>query len=136
MPTTQPAALPALLGMKCPNCRKGRMFTQRSFFPLKHMLDMPERCPVCGQKMELEVGFYYGTGYVSYGLTVGLLAIFAVIFAFTYGFSYKDNSVFIFLGIAIGLLILLQPWLMRISRVIYLWAFVKYGKGATLTSEE
>lgn len=100
------------------------------------MLDMPERCPVCGQKMELEVGFYYGTGYVSYGLTVGLLAIFAVVFALTYGFSYKDNSVFVFLGGSIGLLILLQPWLMRISRVLYLWAFVKYGKGATLISEE
>lgn len=136
METTKPAALPALLGMKCPNCRKGRMFKQKGFFPLGHLLDMPERCPVCSQKMELEPGFYYGTGYVSYGLTVGLLAIFAVIFALTYGFSYKDNSVFIFMGIAFVLLLLLQPWLMRISRVLYLWAFVKYGKGSTVSSHE
>lgn len=136
MASDKPAALPSLLAMKCPNCRKGRMFTQKSIFPLGHMLDMPERCPVCNQKMELEVGFYYGTGYVSYGLTVGLLAIFALIFAFTYGFSYKDNSVFIFIAIAVGLLVLLQPWLMRISRVLYLWAFVKYGKGSSIVSEE
>ena len=136
MPDAKPAALPALLAMKCPNCRKGRMFTQKSLFPLKHMLDMPERCTVCGQKMELEVGFYYGTGYVSYGLTVGLLFIFAILFALTYGFSYKDNSVFIFIGIAVGILILLQPWLMRISRVLYLWAFVKYGKGSTVSSQQ
>jgi uncharacterized protein (DUF983 family) len=136
MPDAKPAALPALLAMKCPNCRKGGMFTQKSLFPLKHMLDMPERCPVCGQKMELEIGFYYGTGYVSYGLTVGLLFIFAIIFALTYGFSYKDNSVFIFIGIAVGLLLLLQPWLMRISRVLYLWAFVKYGKGSTVSSQQ
>ncbi len=131
----KPAALPALLAMKCPNCRKGQMFIQKGIFPLKHLLDMPERCPVCGQKMELEVGFYYGTGYVSYGLTVGLLFLFAVIFALTYGFSYKDNSVFIFIGIAVVLLFLLQPWLMRISRVLYLWAFVKYGKGSSIRSE-
>lgn len=97
---------------------------------------MPDRCPECSQKMELEPGFYYGTGYVSYGLSVALLAIIAVIFALTYGFSYKDNSVFIFMGIGFGLLILLQPWLMRISRVLYLWAFVKYGKGASFSSHE
>jgi hypothetical protein len=90
------------------------------------MLDMPERCPVCGQKMELEVGFYYGTGYVSYALTVGLLAIYAVVFAFAAGFSYKDNSVFWFLGTAIVGLTLLQPWLMRLSRVLYLYMFVRY----------
>jgi hypothetical protein len=89
---------------------------------------MPERCSVCGQKMELEPGFYYGTGYVSYGLTVGLLAIYAVIFAFTIGFSYRDNSVFWFLGTGILALILLQPWLMRISRVLYLYMFVRYGQ--------
>ncbi len=136
MTPEKPAALPALLAMKCPNCRKGDMYKQPGIFPLKTMLDMPERCPVCSQKMELEVGFYYGTGYVSYALTVALLAIFAVIFHLTYRFSYKDNSVFVFLGIAIVLLLLLQPWLMRISRVLYLWIFVKYGKGATITSEE
>ncbi len=108
------------------------MFTQKSMFPLKNLLKMPVRCTVCDQKMELELGFYYGTGYVSYGLTVGFLAMFAVIFALTWGFSYKDNSVFYFIGIAIGIIILMQPWLMRISRVLYLWAFVKYGKGSSM----
>lgn len=104
------------------------MFCNPSIFPLSHMLDMPERCAVCGQKMELEIGFYYGTGYVSYGLSVGLLGVFAAIFGATWGFSYKDNSVFWFLGISIVLLILLQPWLMRLSRVLYLYLFVKYGQ--------
>lgn len=112
------------------------MFKQKSIFPLKHMLDMPERCEVCGQPMELEVGFYYGTGYVSYGLSVGITFIVALIFGLTYGFSYKDYSIFYFLGIDILLLVILQPWLMRISRVLYLWGFVKYGKGSTIKSEQ
>lgn len=122
--------------MKCPNCRKGNMFTRKGIFPLKHMLDMPDRCSVCGQKMELEVGFYYGTGYVSYGLSVGLTFIIAALFALTWGFSFRDYSIFYFLGIDILILVLLQPWLMRISRVIYLYLFVKYGKGARMSSEQ
>lgn len=114
--------------MKCPCCRKGRMFTNPTIFPLKHMLDMPERCEVCGQKMELEIGFYYGTGYVSYGLVVGMMAIYAVVFSIYPGFSYNDNSVYWFLGTAIAVISLLQPWLMRLSRVLYLYMFVKFGQ--------
>lgn len=132
----KPAALPAILKMKCPNCRRGRMFTQPSIFPLKTMMDMPERCLECGQKMELEVGFYYGTGYVSYGLTVALLGLCFVAYGLTLGLSYKDNSIFYALGVSVGIVLLLQPWLMRISRVLYLWMFVKYGKGAAIKSEE
>lgn len=136
MSDAKPAFLPSLLRMKCPNCRKGNMFKQKSLFPLKRLLDMPERCTECGQPMELEVGFYYGTGYVSYALSVGLTFIVAIIFGLTWGFSYKDYSIFYFLGIDIFLLIVLQPWLMRISRVLYLWGFVKYGKGSTIKSEQ
>jgi uncharacterized protein (DUF983 family) len=131
----KPPLLTSLLSMKCPNCRKGRMFKNKSLFPLGQMLDMPEACPVCKQKMELEPGFYYGTGYVSYGLSVGITILVAVLFALTWGFSYKDYSIFYFLGMDIFLLILLQPYLMRISRVIYLYMFVKYGEGARMKSQ-
>ncbi len=121
-----PALIPAILSMKCPCCRKGKMFRNDSIFPFSQMLDMPERCPHCGQKMELEPGFYYGTGYVSYGLSVGLLALYALIFGLAIGFSYLDNSVYQFLVTGIVGLALLQPWLMRMSRVLYLYMFVKY----------
>lgn len=114
--------------MKCPSCRKGDMFINPSIFPMGKMLDMPERCVECGQKMEIEVGFYYGTGYVSYGLSVGLTFIIAIIFGLTYGFDWRDYSIFYFLGINIFILVLLQPWLMRYSRVLYLYMFVKYGQ--------
>lgn len=131
----KPPALPAIVAMKCPNCRRGAMFLHKGSFRVRHITSMPDRCAVCGQKFELEVGFYYGTGYVSYALSVALLAVIGVIFGLTYGFSYKDNSIFIFLAVAIAILIFLQPWLMRLSRVLYLWAFVKYGKGTSFQSE-
>ncbi len=132
----KPALLPAIFQMKCPNCRKGQMFCNKSMFPLNELLKMPEHCKECGQKMELEVGFYYGTGYVSYALTIALLAVVFVGYWLFFGISYKDNSVFYALGWSIGIVLLLQPWLMRMSRVLYLYMFVKYRKGTTWRSEE
>ncbi len=125
-----PGHLASLFKMKCPCCRKGDMFTQKSLFPLRNLLDMPERCPVCGQKMELQVGFYYGTGYVSYGLSVALIAACFVAYWVILGLSYEDNSILYALLFSIVVTVLLQPWLMRMSRVIYLDMFVKYDPKA------
>ncbi len=116
-----------ILGMKCPNCRKGNMYINKGIFPLKEMMNMPERCKVCGQKMEIEVGFYYGTGYVSYALSVAVAVANAVWFALLVGFSWKNNSIWWYLGITVAMLLVLQPLLMRLSRVLYLYMFVKYG---------
>lgn len=110
------------------------MFTNRSIWPLSKLLDMPERCSECGQKFEIEVGFYYGTGYVSYALSVALLIVIFVAYWLFFGFSWEDNSIYYYLGISVGIIALLQPWLMRLSRVLYLNFFVKYGKGTTIHS--
>lgn len=136
MSAQKPALVPSMLKGKCPNCRKGDMYTNKSVFPLGKMMDMPERCPVCGQKYELEVGFYYGTGYVSYALSVGLFFFNLVWYWLIFGLSYQDYSIFYYLITSIIIVIVLQPWLMRFSRVLYLYMFVKYGKGATLKTEE
>jgi uncharacterized protein (DUF983 family) len=78
----KPGLLSSIARMKCPNCRKGNMFLNKSILPLGEMMKMPEQCPVCGQKMELEPGFYYGTGYVSYGLSVAI-AVFNIVWFVT-----------------------------------------------------
>jgi uncharacterized protein (DUF983 family) len=114
--------------MKCPSCHKGNMFTNKGIFPLNDLLKMPERCPVCNQKYEIEVGFWYGTGYVSYAISVGTIFILAILYALTVGFSYKNNSIYFFIGVMIATLAILQPWIMRYSRVLYLYVFVKYGQ--------
>ena len=135
MSNKMPNRFLSMLGMKCPNCHKGNMFTNKSVFPLNKILDMPERCSVCNQKYEIELGFWYGTGYVSYAISVGTIFILALLFGLTYGFSYKNNSIYIFIGVMISCLVLFQPWIMRYSRVLYLYVFVKYGRGQTLKSE-
>jgi hypothetical protein len=89
---------------------------------------MPSKCTECGQPFELEVGFWYGTGYVSYALTVALTVFSLIAWWLIIGFSSEDNRFFWWLGINSVALVVLQPWLMRISRVIYLYFFVRYDK--------
>lgn len=136
MSEKKPALVPSVLKMKCPNCRKGDMFCNKSIFPLKDMLKMPDHCAVCGQKMELETGFYYGTGYVSYALSVLLFFINLAWYWLIFGLSAEDYSIFYYLITSTSIVIVLQPWLMRLSRVLYLNMFVQYGKGARIKSQE
>lgn len=89
-------------------------------------MKMPKTCPECGQPFELEVGFWYGTGYVSYALSFALSVATFVAWWVLIGMSTEDNRFFWWMGINAFLLVGLQPWLMRISRVIYLYFFVTY----------
>ena len=132
----KPDLLWSVLTNRCPRCRRGKLFTSSNPYDFRTTMRMPERCPVCGQKYELQTGFYFGTGYVSYGLSVGLFFFNLIWYWLIFGISYKDNSVFYYLITSITIVVLLQPWLMRISRVLYLYMFVKYDKGSAFISEE
>lgn len=117
----------ALFNHKCPHCRKGNMFQDAGSYHLKSFMKMNETCPVCGQATELEQGFYYGTGYVSYALTVAFSVATFVAWWVLIGISVDDNRVFWWMGTNAVLLLFLQPYLMRLSRTIWLAIFVKYN---------
>ena len=87
---------------------------------------MPDKCPECGQPFELEVGFWYGTGYVSYGLSFALSVSTFLAWWVLIGFSTEDHRFFWWMGSNAVFLVLMQPWLMRLSRVMYLYFFVSY----------
>jgi hypothetical protein len=95
---------------------------------------MPEKCPECGQPFELEVGFWYGTGYVSYALSFALSAGTFVAWWVLIGMSTEDHRFFWWLAFNSVFLVVLQPWLMRLSRVVYLYFFVKYDSDYKKTS--
>ena len=116
--------------MRCPRCRRGDMFKNSNPFKkinLSYILDMYDRCPVCRQKFDLEPGFWYGTGYVSYGLAVLISGFTFIAWWIIIGISTDDNRIFGWLIFNSILLVVIQPWLMRFSRVIYLLFFVKYN---------
>jgi hypothetical protein len=76
----------------------------------------------------MEPGFWYGTGYVSYALTIAFSVATFIAWWVLIGISTNDNRIFWWLGINAFLLIILQPWLIRLSRTIYLYFFVHYDK--------
>jgi hypothetical protein len=121
----------SLFGLKCPRCRQGDLFVNQNPYKkikLSYMLDMHTHCPVCKQKYELETGFWYGTGYVSYALTVAISVASFIIWWIILGFSIHDNRIFYWLTTNGVLIVLLQPWLMRFSRALYLYFFVGYNE--------
>lgn len=113
----------SVLQCKCPNCGKGKMFSHANPYNLRHTLDMPQQCAVCGVDFEPEPGFYFGTGYVSYGLSIALTVVSLVIAFLFFGLSLKDSSLYYWIAINAGILILVQPLMMRLSRAIWLWFF-------------
>lgn len=123
----KPGYLWSLVHQKCARCRSGDMFQTKSAYRLNRFMKMYEKCPVCEQRMEIEVGFYYGTSYVSYALTVALSVTTFVAWWVLIGMSVNDNRFFWWMGFNITLLIVLQPYLMRLSRAIWLSFFVRYN---------
>lgn len=120
------AYLPSIYKNKCPRCREGNLFVSEHAYDLKNMTKMHDHCPVCGQPTEIEVGFYYGTGYVSYALTVAFSVTTFIAWWVLIGFSLNDNRIFYWLAINALLLIVLQPIFMRWSRTLWLSWFVSY----------
>lgn len=93
---------------------------------MKRNMEMHDECPACHQATDIEVGFYYGTGYISYLICIVIVIISFLIWYLTIGFSFQDNR-FLFWVIFICIfLAVLQPWLMRFSRVLWLSFFVEY----------
>lgn len=115
-----------LLSLRCPRCREGKLFVHPISANLYKVTEMHERCPSCRQVTDIEVGFYYGTGYVSYLLAVGISIVTFLLWLIFIGFSFKDNRFWYWLGGNSVMLLLLQPYLMRFSRVLWLSFFVSY----------
>jgi len=118
----------SVLTNKCPRCREGDLFVSKKPYTFKGNLEMNEKCPVCNQPTEIEVGFYYGTGYVSYALTVALSVATFVAWKVLIGLSFNidDNRIFYWLVTNIVVLLVLQPLIMRLSRSLWLGWFVPY----------
>lgn len=110
----------SILNNKCPKCHQGDFFVTKGFYN-KDFIKMRDKCPHCGEIFNKEVGFYYGAMYVSYGVNIGigigLFLLMVLVF---------DLSLLTYLFSFFGLVVLLFPWVMRISRLIYINLFVKF----------
>ena len=118
--------LTTALGCYCPRCREGKLFKYPVSIVIKKNMEMNGRCPVCDQPTDIEVGFYYGTSYISYLIAVFLSVTSFLLWWLIVGFSFKDNRFLYWIAFNSVGLIALQPYLMRLSRSLWISFFVKY----------
>ena len=82
------------LGCWCPRCRQGKLFKNSINANFNKNMAMNKECPVCGQPTEIEVGFYYGTSYISYVVSIIICVISLIVWWLTIGLSLNDNRFF------------------------------------------
>ncbi|MDX2001325.1 MAG: DUF983 domain-containing protein [Chitinophagales bacterium] len=111
----------SIFKLKCPQCREGELFNKPGYFVFNGLSDMPKHCPVCALKYEQEPGFFWGAMYVSYGLAVGIaLPVFIISFALVQLTFWQS------MGMVTFVLLLLVPFIFRLSRSIWIHMFVGY----------
>ena len=109
---------------KCPRCHEGDFFVNSAGFRFKDNLKTYEKCANCGLKYMIEPSFFYGAMYVSYAVTVAMaVTIFVVCQLFDLGLMTSFISILV-------ILVLANPFIMRLSRLLYINMFVHYKNKA------
>lgn len=113
----------SMFANKCPKCHHGNFFIYNNPYKLKFFDKMNAKCPSCGENFERETGFYYGSMYINYGLTVILGLSWFVILYLLFGF----NAMGFLISYTI-LLLVLMPIVYRTGRLLWINIFVKYDR--------
>ncbi len=109
---------------KCPKCSHGQVFRKKGNPLLFQMPRMNDACPNCGHKFEKETGYFFGSMYVSYALTVAeMMAVFIVAQFFVKSFLPIISLIALFA-------ILLSTFNFRLARMI--WIYMLDGKGRSV----
>nr|WP_314896408.1 DUF983 domain-containing protein [uncultured Flavobacterium sp.] len=117
----------SILTGTCPKCQNQSMYLDKNLLHLDKILKMHEKCSHCGLKYQIEPSFFYGAMYVSYGLNVAVgIAAFIISFLI-FGSSLKVAFISI-----IASLIVSFPFVLRLSRNIYINMFVSYDPKTNL----
>ncbi|MCD0467611.1 DUF983 domain-containing protein [Flavobacterium sp. ENC] len=117
--------LNSILTGSCPKCQNESMYSDKNPLHLTKVLKMNDHCSHCGLKYQIEPSFFYGAMYVSYGLNVAV-GIAAFIISFVFFQTTIEKS---FIAIVISLIVLF-PFVLRLSRNLYINMFVSYDPKA------
>ena len=118
----------SILTGSCPRCQKESMYLDQNLLHFSKLLKMKEKCGHCGLRYQIEPSFFYGAMYVSYGLNVVLMIMVFLISFFV--FEAKVGTTFIAIIAVLGIMF---PFVMRLSRNIYINMFVSYDKKVLIT---
>ena len=119
----------SVLYNKCPRCHIGRFWASDN--PFKNMfsrsLETCKTCDNCCLFYELETGFWYGSMYVSYAISVAVMVLFWSLTTFFFPIINIFNEILI---IVLAIL-LVSPVNYHISRLIWINFFIKYIRNDT-----
>ena len=119
----------SVLFNKCPKCHIGKFWATNN--PVKNMLfntkNTSQKCKNCSLTYELEIGFWYGSMYVSYAISVAVMVIFWTLTSF----FFPLINIFSEILIIVLAIILVSPINYHISRLIWINFFVDYNTNET-----
>lgn len=123
MPTKR-SLYQSVFGLKCPRCRQGDLFTRKGLIVYRGLVDMPAHCPVCGQKYEIEPGFWIGALWTSYPIVVLVELPFLALAVL----NTPQLGIWIPLLLMLPAFALAYPVMLRLGRSIWIHGWVKYQK--------
>ncbi len=114
-----PFSLKAMWTYKCPRCRRSKIYTQP--FELRKLLNMPDKCLVCGLKFESEPGYFFGAMFLSYGIAMLIFLPIILMFVFVFKWSFTVSTI-------IGSLLYIFAFIriLRLSRSLWLHLLITY----------
>ena len=108
----------AVVHGKCPHCRRGNIFSGTLYgFNIQHTNDI---CSHCGQRYEIEPGYFYASMYISYAMNVTEMILIGVMTYILSGGNLEFDSLWLYLTTLFTGCFLLAPFNYRYSRVILL----------------
>lgn len=112
-----------ILKNDCPNCYRGKVFKDKSFYFSMGFPKMYDHCSNCGYTFEKEPGYFFGAMFINYGLTV---AESLITYAIAHQF-FKETFDVRILPIIAAVIILLCFLNIRLSRMIWIYIFKDYS---------
>ena len=113
----------SILTGACPKCHAESMYANKNPYALSETLKMHNHCSNCNTKYKIEPSFFYGSMYVSYAVGIA----FAVA-AFVISYIFIGTDKFTSCLAIVGTLVVFLPFILRVSRNIWINLFMHYDK--------
>lgn len=113
MEFTTGQVIEGIVSNNCPNCHEGKIYRGVS---------MNVTCPNCHYKFEKEAGYFLGSLSITYIISFFVILPLFLILLFT------GQPLYVVAGIPTGIAIIMNPFIRRIARLIWIWVDFKTGK--------
>lgn len=111
----------SMFSNNCPDCNKGKVFKVKNIIFSLGFSEMYTKCPNCNNKYEKEPGFFIGSMYASYGLSIAEIFI----TYFIASFFFEETFDMRILGIITAVQLALCFFNYRFSRIMWLYLLGK-----------